>query len=75
MEEIINVHTILIGKPERKTPLYFGCPGVYESTTKYRKGVNRVHMAQDGAQWWAPVDTVIKLRLPKRRPAEQLSDF
>jgi hypothetical protein len=62
MNAIINSHTILVGKPERKRRL--GRPrGIREDNIKMDlreiggEGVNWIHLAQDRDQWRALQNT------------------
>jgi hypothetical protein len=68
MEVMRNVYSILVRKPERKTPV--GRPRrrwEYNIRTDLRKIVCKVvvwvHLAQDRDQWQGFVNTVINLRV------------
>jgi hypothetical protein len=58
MQEMRNVYDIFIGKPEGKIILKW-------ILGKYGGGaVDWIHLAQDTDQWWALLNTVMKLRVP-----------
>jgi hypothetical protein len=68
MEEMINVYSILDGKPEGKRQL--GRSGrrceeniIMELTEIEWEGVDWIHFAQDSDQWRILVNEVMKLRL------------
>jgi transposase len=68
MGEGRGVYRILVGRPEGKRPL--GKPRRrWENNIKLGlrekgiDGVNWVQLAQDMAQWWACVNTVMNLRV------------
>jgi hypothetical protein len=67
----LNAYKILVGRPEGKKP--FGSPARrWEDNIKMNLGetgwggVEKMHLAQDGDQWRAVVDTVMKFRFPKK---------
>jgi len=67
--EIRNVYKIFVRKPKGKRPL--GKPmHKWEGniTMDLREigweGVDRIHLAQDRDQMWAPVNTVMNLQVP-----------
>jgi hypothetical protein len=58
----------LVGKPEGKRPL--GMPKrIWQDNIKVSvkdaglEGVDEIHLAQDGGQWWALVNTGVNLRV------------
>jgi hypothetical protein len=64
-----NVYTILVGKPEGKTPLGRSRRR-WEDNIKMDlkaigwEGVEWIHLAQDRDKWRALVSTVMNLRVP-----------
>jgi hypothetical protein len=69
MGEGRSVYTVLVGRPEGKRPL--GRPKrTWEGNIKMDlreigiDGANWIQLPQDRVQWWAFVNTVMKLRAP-----------
>jgi hypothetical protein len=63
-----NQHTVVVGEPEEKRPL--GKPRRrWEDNIRMDlkeigwEGVDWMHVAQDGDQWWALVNAVMNLRV------------
>jgi hypothetical protein len=69
MAEIICAHSILVGKSEGKIPLG-RTRRRWEDNIRMNlmeigwRNVDWIHLAQDRDQWWAVVNTVMKLRVP-----------
>jgi hypothetical protein len=70
-----GVYRILVGRPEGKRPLGRSRRR-WEDNIKLDlreieiDGANWIRLAQDRVQWWAFVNTVMNLRVPKRKQAE-----
>jgi hypothetical protein len=69
MEETRNAYMILVGKPEGKRIVARRRRRwVYNIKMDLREvgwdGMDWINLAQDGDQWKAPVNTVMKLRVP-----------
>jgi hypothetical protein len=69
MGEIITFYKVFVGKPDRKKQL--GRPKCrWEDNIRVDlreigwKSVERIHLAQDWDEWWALVNTVMKLKFP-----------
>jgi len=63
--EVENAYRTLLGKPERKRPLVIPRHR-WEGNIKMdlkEIGRKRIHLAQDGVQWRAVVNTVVNLRV------------
>jgi len=69
IEEMINLYSIFVGKPEGKIPLGRPRPR-WEDNIKMEvrelewKGVDWVRLAQDREQWRDEVNMVMNLRVP-----------
>jgi hypothetical protein len=62
-------YRILVGKPEGKRPLGRQRRGWVDNIKKHLReigwdGMDCIHLVQDRDQWWALVNTVMKLRVP-----------
>jgi hypothetical protein len=59
-----KVCNILVEKPEEKRPRKWGGNAAIDFREIGREGVNWVHLAQDGDQWRAMMNTVLDFRIP-----------
>jgi hypothetical protein len=57
-----KVYKLLVGKPERKTPLG-NANGGMELVEIDSGGVDWTRLAQDSCRWWAPANKVMILRV------------
>jgi hypothetical protein len=68
MREMRNAYNISVGKPGEKSPLERHTHG-WDDNIKTRlreimcEVVELIHLYQDRHQWWAVVNTVMKLRV------------
>jgi hypothetical protein len=63
----MNAYTILAGKPEGKRPLgrpSCECEDNFKMDLEGCKDVDWIHLARDGIQWQAVVNTVMNLWVP-----------